>query len=131
MLYGFLADALLVLHVCFALFIVAGLGAIIAGRILGRPWVRNRWFRGAHLAAMGIVLLEALAGWFCPLTRWEYQLRQLAGRDPRYEGSFMHYWAEKLFYFTWPDSAFTALYTAIFLAILLCLIFVPVNWRGK
>ncbi|HEX5129715.1 MAG TPA: DUF2784 domain-containing protein [Usitatibacter sp.] len=70
-----LADAILVVHAAFVLFVVAGLPATWIGVALGRRWAYNPWFRGLHLAAIGFVVLESLLGYMCPLTTWEAALR--------------------------------------------------------
>lgn len=49
---SFLADLVLLLHFAFVLFIVGGAALIWTGAGLGWRWVRNFWFRTAHLAAM-------------------------------------------------------------------------------
>lgn len=72
---GALADAILVLHAAFVLFVVGGLPAIWIGVALKRPFAFNPWFRGLHLAAIGFVVAETLLGYMCPLTLWEYALR--------------------------------------------------------
>lgn len=131
-MYGLLADLVLLAHVGFALFIVLGLAAVWVGWAAGWGWVRNRWFRGAHLAAMGVVVLETALGWFCPLTRWELALRRLAGQDPAYQGSFMHHWAQQLFYFDLSPRAFLAMYSGVFLLMAATVFLVPVRWKtGK
>ncbi len=56
------ADAILVLHTLFVAFVVLGLVCIVVGGILGWRWVRNRWFRYAHLAAIGVVVLQSWLG---------------------------------------------------------------------
>jgi hypothetical protein len=129
--YAFLADALLVLHMAYAWFILLGLLAIAVGALARWRWVRNRWFRGAHLGAMGIVVLESLAGIFCPLTEWEYALRLRAGQPLYGEKSFISHWAERWFYFDWSEATYLALYAAVFAAMLAALLFVPADWRGK
>jgi len=43
-LYALAADALLVLHVLFVVFVVLGLVAIFVGKFLSWRWVRNHWF---------------------------------------------------------------------------------------
>ena len=70
-----LADAILVVHAAFVLFVVAGLPATWIGIALGKPFAYNRWFRGLHLAAIGFVVIETLLGYMCPLTSWEAALR--------------------------------------------------------
>ena len=49
-----LADAVLVVHAAFVLFVVGGLVATWIGLGLGMPFARNVWFRGIHLAAIGL-----------------------------------------------------------------------------
>ena len=55
-------------HVSGIAFVLFGLVAILLGLVLGWPWVRNFWFRVGHLAAIGVVAGQALAGLICPLT---------------------------------------------------------------
>lgn len=70
-----LADAILVVHAAFVLFVVLGLPATWIGIALGKPFAFNPWFRGMHLAAIGFVVIETLLGYMCPLTTWEAALR--------------------------------------------------------
>ena len=86
--YGFLADVVVVLHVGYVAYVVAGQLAIWLGLLLGCRWARNVWLRASHLLAIAVVALEAVMGWVCPLTRWENQLRVLAGQEVT-AGSFM------------------------------------------
>jgi len=44
-----LADIVLVVHFAFVLFVVGGLVLIWIGVVLRWAWVRNFWFRVAHL----------------------------------------------------------------------------------
>src|SRR5271169_4269738 len=91
-----LADLVLVVHAAFIAFVVVGLVLIWVGRFRGWAFVRNIWFRVAHLAAMSVVAAESLMGFICPLTTWEDQLRLLAGGHQRYEGSFIQHWLHSL-----------------------------------
>ena len=70
-----IADAVLVVHFAFVAFVVGGLALIWIGKTLRWGWVRNFWFRIAHLGAIAFVALEAVIGVACPLTVWEYLLR--------------------------------------------------------
>ena len=54
---------------------VVGLALVWIGWIRGWAFVRNAWFRGAHLLAMAIVVLESVFGIECPLTTLEHALR--------------------------------------------------------
>lgn len=105
-----LADAILVIHVLFVLFVVLGLFAIYLGRIFKWSWVRNRLFRIAHVLAIGVVVLLSWIGVICPLTIWEMGLREKAG-DATYSGSFIQHWLHTLLYYSAPEWVFTTLYT--------------------
>ena len=101
------ADAILVVHAGFVLFVVLGLPAIWIGAALGRPFAVNPWFRGAHLAAIGFVVAESLAGIMCPLTVWEGALRGDASGEGFIQ-RFIHAWL----YWRLPDWVFTTAYVA-------------------
>lgn len=108
--YRMAADALLLLHVAFVLFVVAGLALVIVGGIRRWQWVRNPWFRTAHLAAIGVVVVQAWLGQICPLTIWEMALRERGG-DALYRGAFVAHWLEELLYYDAPAWVFALVYT--------------------
>ncbi len=110
MLYRLAADALLLLHVGFVVFVVLGLVLIWIGGGLGWSWVRNPWFRIAHLIGIAVVVLQAWLGQICPLTIWEMALREKAG-DATYAGSFIAYWLQELLYYNAPMWVFAVCYT--------------------
>lgn len=110
---GSLADAVLIVHVLFVLFVVGGFTLILAGaRRWG--WVRNRAFRIAHLAAIVFVAAEALLGVTCPLTYWEDVLRA-TGREER---SFIGRWLAWLLYYDLPEWVFALAYAAFAVAVI-------------
>ncbi|MDX1480704.1 MAG: DUF2784 domain-containing protein [Woeseiaceae bacterium] len=109
--YLLAADALLVLHVLFVAFVIGGLFVVLVGGTLGWRWIRNPWFRLAHLGAIGVVVLQAWLGRICPLTIWEMALRERAG-DAVYAGSFVAHWLGELLYYRAPAWVFAAAYTA-------------------
>ncbi|MDH3276008.1 MAG: DUF2784 domain-containing protein [Gammaproteobacteria bacterium] len=104
------ADILLFSHVLFVVFVVLGLVLILVGKSLGWAWILNPWFRIAHLAAIGIVVLQSWVGVICPLTTWEMALRERAG-SAVYSGSFISHWLEALLYYQAPAWVFTVCYT--------------------
>jgi len=120
-----IADAILVVHFGIVLFIVGGLIAVWIGAALGWPWVRNPWFRYAHLGAIVFVAGEALIGMACPLTVWEDALR--GGLRPE---SFVGRWVQRLLFYRAPEWAFTAAYVAWALATLATLRLVPPRRRA-
>ena len=108
--YLIAADAMLFIHVLFVVFVVLGLFLIFFGKLLTWSWVYNFRFRSAHLAAIGIVVLQSWLGTICPLTTWEMSLRAKAG-DTVYAGSFIGHWLQTLLYYRAPEWVFMLLYT--------------------
>jgi hypothetical protein len=87
MAYRFLADVVLVLHLGFVLFVV--LGALLVFR-----WPRLKWL---HLPAAVWGAVIELAGWYCPLTPLENELRRLGGQRG-YSGGFIERYVTALLY---------------------------------
>ncbi|NOR25333.1 MAG: DUF2784 family protein [Desulforhopalus sp.] len=110
MIYLLAADTLLILHVLSAAFIVIGLFLIFLGKNQGWPWVRNPWFRLAHVAAISVVTFQSWFGVICPLTIWEKELRSQAGQAV-YSGSFISHLLETILYFRAPTWVFAICYT--------------------
>jgi hypothetical protein len=78
--YRTLADAVMLAHVVFLVFLA--LGGFVAWR-----W---RWVLVPHAAAAGWAVLS-LAGADCPLTAWEDALRRLGGEQGLPGGFIAHY----------------------------------------
>ena len=114
-LYSLLADAILLIHFAFVAFVVLGFVFIWVGYFCRWPFVRDLRFRLVHLAAMGFVLAESLAGFICPLTTWENALRLKAGGKAVYSVSFIQHWFGRLTFHDWSDQTFAILYAAFFL----------------
>ena len=108
--YLLAADLLLLSHVMFVAFVVFGLVLVFAGKPLNWSWIRNPWFRLAHLAAIGVVTIQAWLGVICPLTTWEMALRRRAG-DATYSGEFIAHWLEEILYYRAPPWVFIVCYT--------------------
>ena len=125
-----LADLVLVVHAAFVAFVVVGLVLIWVGRFRGWQFVRNVWFRVAHLAAMGVVAMESLGGFVCPLTTWEDRLRLLAGGQQRYEGAFIQHWLHPLIFFDLGEHVFTVAYLAFFLAVGISFWLITPRWKN-
>ena len=78
MAFRLLADATVVLHLVFVLF-------VIGGGLLALRWPRVAW---VHLPAAAWGAWVEFAGWVCPLTPMENWLRQRAGQAA-YSASFV------------------------------------------
>ena len=109
-LYLLAADSLLFLHVLFVAFVVFGLVLILVGKLRDWSWVRNAYFRVAHLAAIGVVVLQSWFGMICPLTIWEMALRERAG-DAVYSSTFIAHWLDSILYYQAPAWVFAVCYT--------------------
>ena len=87
MIYRALADAVLVLHLGFVLFVV--LGGLLVLR-----WPTLAWL---HIpAAIWGVLIE-FTGWICPLTPLENSFRERGG-EAGYSGGFIQHYIQPLLY---------------------------------
>ena len=120
--YSLLADFVLLVHFAFVAFVVLGFVLIWVGYFCRWPFVRDLQFRLAHLAAIGLVLAESLAGFLCPLTTWENLLRLRAGEGTGYAGSFVEHWFGRVLFHDWSQQTFTLIYAAFF-------IFVAITFR--
>jgi hypothetical protein len=110
LLYQVLADLVLTLHFAVVLFVVGGLGVIIVGNLRSHAWVNAFWFRMAHLAAIGFVVLQSWLGATCPLTQLENWLRTQAHAGT-YSASFIEHWMQRLLFYQAPAWVFAATYT--------------------
>lgn len=118
------ADLILIVHFAFVVFVVGGLALIWIGAAAGWGWVRNMWFRVAHLAAIVFVAGEALIGVWCPLTLWEAQLRGV-----RAEKSFIAQWIYRIMFYDFPEPVFTVAYVAFAFVVIASLWLVPLRRR--
>jgi hypothetical protein len=116
-LYRLAADLVLYLHVTFVAFVLVGLLLIVAGHLAGWRWIRNGWFRLAHLAAIAVVVMQAWLGVLCPLTTLEMWLRARSG-DAVYPGAFIAHWVERILYYDAPAWVFTLSYTVFGLLVI-------------
>jgi hypothetical protein len=123
-----LADVIVVLHFAIVLYVILGQVVVLAGWLLRWQWVRNRWFRLSHFALIAFVATQACFGQLCPLTIWEYELRELGGQ-PIEHSSFIAYWAHELLFIDVEPEALTVPYVVFALLVLVSLRLVPVRWR--
>lgn len=78
MFYQVVADVIVILHLAFIVF-------VLAGAFLVRKW---RWLIWLHIPAVIWGALIVIIGWVCPLTPLENFLRQAGGREV-YVGGFI------------------------------------------
>ncbi len=87
MIYRFLADSVLILHLLF-------IGFVILGGLLA---LRCPWMALAHIPAAYWGAFIELTGGLCPLTVMEVELRRIAG-GAGYSGSFVEYYLLPIIY---------------------------------
>ncbi len=104
------ADAVLLLHTLLVIFVVIGLILLFVGKASNWSWVRNPWFRVAHLLAIAVIVVQSWFGVICPLTSLEMALRSRAG-DTVYTGSFIAHWLESVLYYQAPPWVFMVCYS--------------------
>ena len=118
------ADLVAAVHAAYIAFVVFGFIAIILGVAMGWQWVRNVYFRAAHLAAILLVCVEAMIGVSCPLTILEDRLRVL-GADTPYPRSFVGYVLDRLIFYDFPQWLFTSVYLSFGALVLLTFLLAP------
>jgi hypothetical protein len=134
-MYGVLADGMVLLHLLYVGYVVVGQLAIVLAALMKWSWGRNPWFRFTHLAAIGYVALEAVMRWPCPLTLWEYKLRELAGQEFNQADTFLGRLLRQLLFIdqhftdgTPPEGFFTTVYLAALVVVLQGLAMYPPRW---
>src|SRR5262249_42624168 len=116
MLYGALADIVLIVHLAFIVFVA--LGGFLAWR-----WPKAFWL---HVPVTIYAAAIVLIGFECPLTPLEKHFRRLAG-EPVYAGGFVDHYLTNVIY---PGHWKAVLRWVVALAIATSYAGVFVKWRG-
>ena len=122
MSYKILADAIIVVHFLFILFMLLGFLLTIYA-VLFREKFFDWWlFRSLHLLGIFYVASLSILGKYCPLTILENELRLRYGVSAVYSGSFIVHYLEKLVY---PDvNPLVIQIPTVFLAIFTIVVFI-------
>ena len=118
MVYLAFADAVLVLHLAFILFVT--LGGLL---VLWRPWLAY-----LHVPAVAWGALIEFAGWICPLTPLENALRTQGG-DRGFGGGFIDHYLLPVVYPAGLTRELQWLLGALVLAIN-AMVYLRI-WRGR
>jgi Protein of Unknown function (DUF2784) len=120
-----LAALVLACHVGVILFNLFGMVAVPLGALRGWRFVRVRWWRALHVAALAAVVAQALLGRACFLTLWQDALLGANGEaTPLIMG-----WVDRLLFWRLPMWFFAALYVLVLLYVLLLWRLVPPGRR--
>jgi len=88
MFFKILADAVVILHFLWILFLIFG-GLLV---------VRNTCAKVLHIGGLAFAFIIHLFQWYCPLTYLEVWLRSKHDPSLVYSGSFIVYYVEKIVY---------------------------------
>ena len=69
------SEIVLFFHFCIFLFMILSFFLIPLGYYQKWEWVKNKYYRLIHLVLMGIIVIETILGFMCPLTILENFLR--------------------------------------------------------
>lgn len=118
MLFLRLADAVVIVHFAFVIFVIAG------GLLLFR-WPRLVWL---HLPALAWGAWVEFSHWICPLTYLENWLRQLAGLAA-YRGDFVEHYLLPILYPAHLTAEIQIVLGALVLIVNVAVYTVWLGWR--
>ncbi len=120
------ALSILLVHLAVIAFNVAGCVLIPIGAWLRWRWVREFWWRLAHLASLAVVALQALFGRACFLTIWQGDLSGHAQVQPLIAG-----WIDRLVYWPLPLWVFALAYVLVFVYVIALWVWVRPRMPGR
>ena len=120
------SEIVLLLHFFIFLFIVFSFFFIPFGYYKNWEWVKNKNYRLIHLFLMGIVLIETILGFMCPLTILENFLRS----DIKVNNKFTEI-IHQIMYWNFSNYQFIILYLLSFLYLIFLWFFFKPNFEKK
>ena len=124
MLYSFLADVIVVVHLVYACFVLFGLIGIVVGAWCGWPWIRNFPFRIIHLVCTIFVPLETILRMTCPLTTLENYFLRASGAAG-YNRSFIGNLVSDILFYDFPEWIFALIYMVLAIVVVVYFVRVP------
>ncbi len=113
------ALTILAIHLAIIAFNVAGCVLVPIGAWRGWRWVREFWWRLAHLLSLAVVALQATFGRACFLTIWQADATDASHVQPMIAG-----WINQLIYWPLPLWVFAIAYVVVFAYVIALWIFV-------
>ena len=103
------SEIILLLHLLIFLFITSSFILIPIGYFQKWEWVKNKYYRSIHLILMGIISIETILGFMCPLTILENYFRD----DIKVDNKLTEI-AHQILYWDLPNYQFIILYILSF-----------------
>ena len=103
------SEIILLLHLLIFLFITLSFILIPIGYFQKWKWVKNKYYRSIHLILMGIISIETILGFMCPLTILENYFRD----DIKVDNKLTEI-AHQILYWDLPNYQFIILYILSF-----------------
>ena len=120
------SEIVLLFHFTIFLFMVSSFFFIPFGYYKNWEWVKNKNYRLIHLFLMGIVLIETILGFMCPLTILENFLRS----DIKVNNKFTEI-IHQIMYWNFLNYQFIILYLLSFLYLIFLWFFFKPNFEKK
>lgn len=122
------ATFVLALHLAVIVFNVAGCLLIPVGAWRGWQWVREFWWRLAHLLSLAVVAAQALSGRACFLTIWQGDISGTSHVQP-----LIASWIDRVIYWSLPLWVFAVAYAVVFVYVIVLWIVVRPRapWRSR
>ncbi|MGN6788255.1 MAG: DUF2784 family protein [Rhodanobacteraceae bacterium] len=122
------ATFVLALHLAVIVFNVAGCLLIPVGAWRGGQWVREFWWRLAHLLSLAVVAAQALSGRACFLTIWQGDISGTSHVQP-----LIASWIDRVIYWSLPLWVFAVAYAVVFVYVIVLWIVVRPRapWRSR
>ena len=116
------SEIILLLHLLIFLFITLSFILIPIGYFQKWEWVKNKYYRSIHLILMGIISIETILGFMCPLTILENYFRD----DIKVDNKLTEI-AHQILYWDLPNYQFIILYILSFSYLIFLWIFFKPN----
>lgn len=132
-----MADLMVTIHVSYIAFVIVGQLLILVCLAFRWGWIRNLWFRLAHLFAIAVVVFESTLHITCPLSTWEADYRAKAGQPfplsdaPTPIGSCWGRFLDSIVFYDASDDVFFYCYVAFALIVLGTLVIAPPRLRKQ
>jgi len=125
-----LVNLVIVVHLAYFVFVVGGFFCILIGARLGWKWIRNPWFRIAHLLSVFIVLVEDRLAVNCTLNVLESSLRSPGGEAAQAPAEPISV-LDQLLHHTISERVLDALYWTLGPLLVLLLFLVRPKFRAR